>query len=157
MAEPVRGSDTAVINAPADRIWALISDVTRMGQWSPETQSASWTGGSTGPIVGATFAGHNRKGMMRWTGKCEVTVAEPGREFTFVRKGPDGGTTWSYVLEPEGDATKVTESFSQAKLPPAPVRLLGRVAFGADRQAVLLNSVRLTLQRLKEAGESLTP
>src|SRR5262249_43026401 len=126
----------------------------RMGQWSPETRSASWTSGSTGPASGATFAGHNRKGMMRWTGKCEVTVADPGREFTFVRKGPDGGTTWSYRLEPDGGATKVTESFTQARLPAAPVRLFGRVAFGADRQTQLLTSVRTTLQALKGAAES---
>ena len=75
-------------------------------------------------------------------------------EFTFVRRGPDGGTTWRYVLAPENGSTRVTESFAQAKLPPGPVQLLGRVLFGADRQALLLESVRTTLDRLKVAAES---
>lgn len=154
MPEPVKGSDSVVIDAPPEKVWALISDVTRMGEWSPETQSAAWTGSATGPQAGATFAGKNRRGRVRWTGRCEVTVADPGHEFTFVRRGPDGGTTWRYVLEPENGSTRVTESFAQAKLPPAPVQLLGRVLFGADRQALLLESVRTTLDRLKVAAES---
>jgi uncharacterized protein YndB with AHSA1/START domain len=154
MPEPVKGSESVVINAPAEKVWALISDVTRMGDWSPETQSAAWTGSATGPVVGATFAGKNRKGWVRWTGRCQVTVSDPGREFAFVRQGPDGGTTWRYVLESQDGATRVTESFQQAKLPPAPVRIIGSIAFGSDRQALLLESVRTTLSRLKAAAES---
>lgn len=154
MPEPLRGSDSIVIDAPPEVVWGMVSDVTRMGEWSPETQSASWSGASTASAVGATFAGKNRRGPVRWTGRCEVTVSEPGREFTFVRKGPDGGTTWRYLLEPAGSSTKVTESFTQTKLPPPPVRLVGRVLFGADRQTILLNSVKTTLGRLKSAAES---
>lgn len=153
MPEPVRGSDSILIDAPPDVVWAMVSDVTRMGEWSPETRAASWTGGSSGPKAGATFAGKNRKGFARWTGKCEVTVAEPGREFTFVRKGPDGGTTWRYIFEPDGTLTRVTESFSQAKLPGAPLRLVGSLLFGSDRQALLMESVRTTLSRLKASAE----
>lgn len=152
MPEPVQGTESVHIDVPPEFVWDLVSDVTRMGQWSPETQSAAWTSGS-GPAVGATFAGKNRRGRMRWTGRCEVTVAERGREFTFVRRGPDGGTTWSYKLEPEGSGTRVTESFRQAKLPPAPVRLIGQVLFGADRQRMLEDSVRTTLSRLKATAE----
>ena len=122
MPEPVKGSDSIVIEAPPEKVWSLISDVTRMGEWSPETQSAAWTGSASGPSPGATFAGKNRKGWMRWTGRCEVTVADPGREFTFIRRGPDGGTTWSYVLEPENGATRVTESLIHAYSPPPPLR-----------------------------------
>jgi hypothetical protein len=151
--EPVRGSDSVHIDAAPDVVWNLISDVTRMGEWSPETYAASWTGSESRPVVGARFAGKNRHGWARWTGRCEVTVAEPAREFAFVRRGPDGGTTWRYVLETEDRGTKVTESFNQAKLPPLPLRLFGTVAFGSDRQALLLESVRTSLQRMKEGAE----
>ena len=153
MAEPVHGSDSIHIDAPPELVWDMVSDVTRMGQWSPETQSAAWTSGS-GPALGATFAGKNRRGWVRWTGRCEVTAAERGRDFTFVRRGPDNGTTWSYVMESEGGGTKLTESFNQARLPALPVRLVGRVLFGADRQRLLEDSVRTTLARIKSAAES---
>jgi hypothetical protein len=157
MAEPFNGSDSIIINAPADKIWGLITDVTRVGEWSPETRSAAWTRGSTGPVVGAKFKGHNRKGWMRWTGSCEVTVADPGREFSFVRRDPDGGTTWRYVLESEDDATKVTESFSQGKVPTGPLRLFGRLAFGENRENDMVAGVRTTLQGLKASAESSAP
>lgn len=156
MIEPMRGSESVHIDSDPASVWKLISDVTRMGEWSPETQSAAWTSGQAGPAVGAAFAGKNRYRWTRWTGRCEVTVAEPGREFTFVRRGPDGGTTWSYVLEPEQGGTKLTESFAQAKVPAAPLRLLGRVLFGADRERRLHAGVRTTLERLKAAAEDAT-
>jgi hypothetical protein len=154
--ESMRGSERIHIDSAPEAVWKLISDVTRMGEWSPETQSAAWIGGQAGPVVGATFAGKNRYRWTRWTGKCAVTVAEPGREFTFVRRGPDGGTTWSYVLEPEDGGTNVTESFCQARVPGAPLRLLGRVLFGADRERRLRAGVRTTLERLKATAENET-
>jgi hypothetical protein len=153
MAEPVRGSSSIHIDAAPDVVWDLVSDVTRMGDWSPETYAAAWTGAESRPVVGATFAGKNRKGRIRWTGKCDVTEADSGREFAFVRRGPDGGTTWRYTLTPAEGGTDVTESFTQAKLPPLPLRLLGRIAFGADREQLLCESVRTTLRRLKTAAE----
>jgi carbon monoxide dehydrogenase subunit G len=145
MPEPVSGSESIDIAAPPEFVWRLISDITRMGEWSPETSTATWTGGSSGPIVGAAFVGHNRRGRLRWKGRCEVTVADEPREFAFVRKGPDGGTTWRYRLEADNGHTTVTESFSQAKLPPLPVQLFGRLIFGSDRHQQLLNSVGTTL------------
>jgi uncharacterized protein YndB with AHSA1/START domain len=156
MPEPVNGSVTTEIAASPESVWELITDISRMGEWSPETESATWAAGGSGPVVGASFVGHNRRGWLRWKGRCEVVAADPNREFAFVRKGPDGGTTWRYLLEAGDSCTKVTESFSQAKLPPLPVQLLGRLAFGTNRQEELLKSVRTTLSRLKTAAESQT-
>lgn len=50
------------IKASRERLWEMVSDVTRMGDWSPETTTAVWTGGATGPAVGAKFRGSNRHG-----------------------------------------------------------------------------------------------
>jgi hypothetical protein len=44
-------------SATREEAWALIADITRMGDWSPETTSAVWRGGATGPALGARFRG----------------------------------------------------------------------------------------------------
>jgi DNA repair protein RadC len=54
-----------------------------MGEWSSECHTCEWHDGVDGPVVGATFDGHNRNGEHEWTTQGTVTVAEPGREFVF--------------------------------------------------------------------------
>lgn len=49
----MRGSVTVHINAPSDTVWSLISDVTQIGRFSPETFEARWLDGATGPAKGA--------------------------------------------------------------------------------------------------------
>jgi hypothetical protein len=53
--------------------WELIADVTRIGDWSPETTSAAWTAGTGGPAEGARFRGTNRMGSKKWTANCLVS------------------------------------------------------------------------------------
>src|SRR6516165_1491523 len=109
----MRGSVTVHMSASPERVFALVSDVTRIGKYSPETFEAVWIDGATGPAVGARFRGHvkrNGKGPIYWT-TCTVTACEPGREFAFgVGNGPEPLNVWSYTLEPAGDGTDVTES-----------------------------------------------
>ena len=114
-------SVTVHMKATPDEVWALVSDVTRIGSYSPETFEAEWLDGATGPAVGATCRGHvkrNGKGPIYWT-TCTVVSCETGREFGFVVGPPDKAiNTWRYRIEPAGDGTDVTESFELAdKLP----------------------------------------
>ena len=114
-------SVTVHMAAPPERIWELVSDVTKIGRYSPETFEAEWLDGATGPAVGAKFRGHvkrNRKGPIYWT-TCTVMVCEPGREFAFgVGPRDKPLNVWRYRLEPRGDGTDVTESFELANTPP---------------------------------------
>ncbi len=43
------------IAAPPEKVYALVSDITRMGEWSPECRSCRWADEATGPTVGARF------------------------------------------------------------------------------------------------------
>jgi hypothetical protein len=43
------------LDAPPDQVWELVSDVTRIGEFSPETFEARWRRGLDGPEVGAKF------------------------------------------------------------------------------------------------------
>ena len=85
-------SCSVVIEAPAERIYELVSDLPRMGDWSPECRQVEWLDRSTGPAVGATFIGHNKggpAGLMKWSRRGRVLMADPGREFAFVTE--EGG------------------------------------------------------------------
>lgn len=139
--------------APAEKIWALLSDVTRIGRYSPETFEAEWLDGATGPAVGARFRGHvkrNGKGPTYWT-TCTVTASEPGREFAFGVGSPSKPlNVWSYRLEPAGDGTDVTESFALAETPA--LRLYWAL-LGWARGRTNRNGMRTTLERIKAEVE----
>ena len=140
--------------APPDRVWDLVSDVSRIGEFSPETFEAKWVGGATGPQLGAQFRGHvkrNRKGPIYWT-TCTVVASEPGREFAFGVGAPGKAlNTWRYVLEPTADGTDVTESF---ELTPRPLLRLYWAALGWARGPTNINGMRTTLERIKTAVET---
>jgi hypothetical protein len=147
-------SVTVHMDAPPEKVWALVSDVTRIGEFSPEVFEAEWLDGATGPAVGARFRGHvrrNERGPVYWT-TCSVTECEPGRAFAFG-VGPPGKAlnTWGYRLEARDGGTDVTESFRLAdklglKLYWA---LLGWARGRRNR-----DDMRTTLERMKAVVES---
>ncbi len=107
-------SDSITINASPDDVYAIVSDVNRIGELSPVCRSGAWDDPAHAGKEGAWFTGHNAIGAFTWDTHCKVVVAQPGREFTFVNHGPNGElelVRWGYTLEPVGDGTKVTESW----------------------------------------------
>jgi uncharacterized protein YndB with AHSA1/START domain len=153
----VKGSVTVRIAAPPDRVWHLVSDVTRIGEFSPETFEAQWLDGAAGPRPGARFRGHvrrNGRGPVYWT-TCTVTAADPGREFAFSVAGLGGATanTWRYRLEPapaDEPGTDVTESF---EMPPTLVNRIYWTLGGRGRLRTNLDGMRATLERIKAVVE----
>jgi uncharacterized protein YndB with AHSA1/START domain len=150
----MQDSVTVHMAAPPERIWELVSDVTRIGRYSPETFEAEWLDGATGPAVGARFRGHvkrNGKGPTYWT-TCTVVASEPGREFAFaVLTGGKPLNVWRYQLEPNGDGTDVTESFQLART--APLRVYWAL-LGWARGRTNRNGMTQTLERVKADVES---
>jgi len=109
-----KGTASVVINRRPDDVWAAIADVTRMGDWSPECIAGRWVDGATEAMDGARFEGDNvamvaGRTVKKWTTTSVVSACEPGRLFEFIA---EDYTTWRYELRPEGDHTRVTESFS---------------------------------------------
>jgi uncharacterized protein YndB with AHSA1/START domain len=149
-------SVTVHMAASPMKVWDLVSDVTKIGRYSPETFEAEWLEGATGPSVGAKFRGHvkrNQKGPIYWT-TCTVTASEPGREFAFGVGRPEKPlNVWRYQLEASGDGTDVTESFTLAKT--LPLRLYWAM-LGWARGKTNRDGMRTTLERIKaevEAGQ----
>jgi hypothetical protein len=145
------------IAASADRLYDLVADLPRMGNWSNECRAVEWTGGATGPAVGARFVGHNAigpRGMIKWSRKGRVLVADPGREFAFVtEEGGREGVVWRYRFTPSGDSTRVTESYEVKWLP---VKFRVADVF-TNRYRSIVGTMRHTLKQLKVAAEKATP
>lgn len=151
----MQGEVTIHMNAPVERVWDLVSDVTRIGEFSPETFDAEWTDGATGPAVGARFRGHvkrNQKGPTYWT-QCKVTVCEPNRAFEFdVVMGRDRAiNTWGYRLREAEGGTDVTEYFRLADNIGTRIywALLGRLRGRTNDR-----NMRATLERIKGVVEA---
>ena len=141
----MRGEARIFIAAPAEQVYGMVSDITRMGQWSPETKKASWVGGATGPAVGARFRGINRSGVFFWWTTPKVTEVEPGKVFEF--KTSD--TTWRYEFLPTEGGTEVVESFVAGHVPWIFDALYKRT----NRERILVKGMEKTLARLKAAAE----
>jgi uncharacterized protein YndB with AHSA1/START domain len=153
-ARPLRGEVSLQVDAAPEKVWSLVSDVTRIGEFSPETFEARWTRGSTGPEVGASFKGHvkrNGVGPTYWS-LCQVTACVPNEVFEFA-VGTDDITlnNWGYRLEADGDGTKVTEYFRIE--PSVPMRLYWMV-LGPLRGRTNERGMRTTLARMKAVLES---
>jgi uncharacterized protein YndB with AHSA1/START domain len=150
----MQGNVTVRIDAPAREVWELVSDVTRVGEFSPETFEAQWLDGVAGPRAGARFRGHvrrNGRGPVYWT-LCTVVACEPEREFAFTVGGPGGATivTWRYRLTEAPGGTDVTEAFEMAAMPVT--RLYWALA-GHWRMRTNLAGMRRTLEKMKAVAE----
>ena len=152
-----RHEHTVTIAAPPDAVYAVVADITRMGELSPVCTGGEWV------EEGRTFTGHNAIGEFTWSTRCRVEVAEPGREFAFVNTGANGDVDlvrWGYRFDPVdgGAATEVTETWQV--LPDYAGFVKGDdpeldVEARVEGMAVMAREgMAATLQRLKEIVES---
>ena len=147
-------SESVDVDAPAEAIYDLVADLTRMSEWSPECARVEWEDGATRPAADARFVGHNRGGpfkLMRWSRHGRVLVAEPGCEFAFAtEEGGREGTVWRYRFEAVDGGTRVTESYHVDWIP-----LWARIVdVPTNRAKELREAMRHTLGHLKTAAEA---
>lgn len=151
--ELLTGSASIVIDRPVAEVFAAVSDVARMGEWSPECVACRWSDGVAGPGVGATFSGDNvaKAGpvtLKRWTTTSEITCYEQDTLFEFVA---EGYSTWRYEFEARGNSTSVTESFSFAA-PTGVQRFLYETVM--RRSTSMVKGMDDTLARIKQVLEA---
>lgn len=145
---------TRDIAAPPDAVYAAISDVTRMGEWSEECHTCEWHEGFGGPAVGAVFDGHNRNGDHEWTTQGTVVEADPGRAFAFECAMSDFHfSNWGYRIEPTAQGSRVTE-WTENLLPESVMESAAAISGITDRDARNRQTMSGTLERLAAALEA---
>jgi len=147
-------SVTRDFSASAEKLWAMVSDVTRMGEWSPENEGGEWLSDATAARPGARFRARNRVGKRSWRTVAAVVDAEPGRRFSFrVSAGPVKVADWAYTFEPTPNGCRVTESWTDLR--PGWFKPLARLGTGVgDRAAHNRAGMDETLERLAAVAES---
>jgi hypothetical protein len=157
VAGPIRGHVTSHSAADVHDIWQVLTDVTRMGQWSPECTGCTWLdhGGAVG--VGTRFRGTNRWGPIRWATICTIEVFDVDKCFAYSARHWSGAQTrWSYKFARHQAGTLIRQSFESVETPTI-VLLLDKVTGRPHR---LKRQVRTTLTRLSafvEQGISTSP
>ncbi|WP_237341633.1 SRPBCC family protein [Williamsia soli] len=161
-------SDSIDIAASAQALYSMISDPTRMGEWSPENLGATVVNPKPDgeAFVGMVFEGTNRRGRARWVTRCTVTAADSAERFAFRvhaigRKAPKlkgANASWEYRFEAnDSGGTTVTETWfdDRRRWPRAVVEIFDRVVTsGTTFPEFQEKNIARTLQALKSAAEA---
>ena len=137
-------SVSRVIPADPLTVYDHLSDITTIGERSPETHAAKWM------THGKKFKGYNHIGpLYRWSTVCKVTADVPGRVFAFDVAWPSK-TSWRYELTALNDATEVTLTMTKMQPQAAPVLAIQRMVGVHDRAQHLRTGMDRTLDRLAQ-------
>ncbi|CAN5506539.1 SRPBCC family protein [soil metagenome] len=148
-------SESIVVAVTPDELYALVSDVTRTGEWSPICTACWWDEGPAAQL-GAWFIGRNETPERSWETRSQVVAADPGLEFAWEVN--NGWVRWGYTFEPVGpEATRLTESWVFH-----PKGLAGfRERFGEaadeqiqERRAAAVTGIPATLAAIKRVAEA---
>jgi len=145
------------VTASPEILWGLISDLARMGEWSPECTGVKWAGaapGPAGPSVGAVSKGKNKIGIRRWSTKGTIVAVEPNRRIVWdIAALGLPVARWSYSIDPGDGGCRVTESWEDKR--GALINAVGPLTTGVkDRAAHNEVGMRTTLERLKAVAEA---
>jgi uncharacterized protein YndB with AHSA1/START domain len=139
------------IDAPVARVWALVSDLSRMPQWSPQCRLMK----ALGPVrQGTRTINLNRRNKMFWPTTCVVTEVIPEKKLAFQVN--QNGTIWSYELEPTDAGTRLVESRHAENGVTAFSTLSVNAMLGGvpNFERELVDGMNASLSRIKAAAES---
>jgi hypothetical protein len=147
-------SDSVYVTRDPEAVYALVSDVTRMGEWSPVCRACWWDDPDAGPVAGAWFTGRNQTPERVWETRSQVTVAD-GRSFVWEVNG--GWVRWGFTVAPEAGGTRLTQHW---RLLPRGVDGFGE-RYGDDADAQIAerteaahSGIPTTLAAIKRTAEA---
>lgn len=145
--------ETVEVAAPPERVWALVSDLPRLAEWSPQVVR-SFVRGPRPVRRGSRLVNLNRRGLLVWPTRSEVVRFEPTRAVAF--RIPENLTTWSFVLEPTELGTRIVHRREAPEgILPISYRLTEAFLGGEESfQAELREGMRSTLARIRATAES---
>ncbi|MCY0956598.1 MULTISPECIES: SRPBCC family protein [unclassified Streptomyces] len=160
-----------VVNATPEEVYAVVSDLPRSAEWSPECMGGEWISGEPS-AVGSIFRGENLRSeqvvawapLVRgtWYTEARVTAAEPGRTFRWMmltHAQEDQESVWGFDVEADGSGSVLTHHFRMGKATAGIHKIVadldeaGRRKFVDDWTAKLVQDLDATLSRIKDVIE----
>jgi len=154
---PKSGHVEVVADATPEAIWEIVSDITRVGEWSHECKAGVRLDGATSARPGARFKGTNKNGRQSWSRSNEVVSVDAPRELSWktvpTRLYADS-TVWTFTLEPVDGGTRIVQRFQVLKINPLLDRLFyALIPKHRDRTDALRDDIR----RLGEVARTGVP
>lgn len=150
MAAPVLQAQVEIA-APVSRVWELVSDLSRMPQWSPQCRRMKTLGG---PLrQGSRTVNLNRRKFLFWPTTSRVTEFIPEKKLAF--RVNENGTVWSYELEPTDTGTRLVETRHAENGVKAVSNMAVNAFMGGvpDFESELVDGMNQSLARIKAAAE----
>ena len=138
------------IDAPVAKVWTLVSDLSRMPQWSPQCRVMK----ALGPVrQGTRTINFNRRNRMYWPTTSVVTEVIPEKKLAF--RVNQNNTVWSYELEPTETGTRLVETRHAENGTTAFSNLSINALMGGvpNFERELVDGMNATLSRIKAAAE----
>jgi hypothetical protein len=165
-------SARTTVSVPPEKVYAVVSDLGRSGEWSPECVGGAWIIGEPG-TVGSVFRGENRRAadvvawapVVRgtWFTESEVVVAEPGRTFGWsmrTKAGEKQDSVWTYDISPApGGGSVLTHRFRMGAATEgirgitADMDSAARDQFFAEWSTKLAGDMHVTVERIRRVVE----
>lgn len=145
-----------MVEASAETLYDMVSDITRTGEWSPVCTTCWWDDEAKAGQVGAWFTGRNELPHRTWETRSQVEVAERGRKFAWVVGG--SFVRWGFTLTPADTGTILSEYW---EFLPGGIAMFEE-KFGdqadfqiTDRTQQALDGIPKTLAAIKQIAESI--
>ena len=153
--------ESVIVEASAELLYDLLSDITRTGEWSPVCTSCWWDDEAEPGRVGAWFTGRNELPHRTWETRSEVVTAERGREFAWVVGGRF--VRWGFSFAAAESGTVLTESweflpggiamFEEKFGDEAPAQITDRTQQALDGIPKTLAAIKRIAEASTDAGE----
>ena len=146
------------VTADPSTVWQMITDLPKMGDYSPENIGGHWINGATGPAVNAKFRGTNQNGEKQWWTRVKVVACDEERRFTFDVRTPFGVrvSRWSYQITPTPTGCVLTEQWFRVGNWIVRNFLGPKVTGREDRPGFNVESIEYTLAAVKARAERTT-
>lgn len=147
MAAPLLEASTE-IKATPEKVWAVVSDLQRMGEWSPQCRKVIVRGG--GPVtLGTKTINVNKRGLLVWPTTAKVVRFEENKEIAY--RITENGSIWSFTITPSENGVKLTERREAPNNTKKVSQVLINVAMGGEKpfDAELVDGMNQTLGKIK--------
>ncbi|MFC0439900.1 SRPBCC family protein [Kutzneria buriramensis] len=159
------------VSATAAEVYAVVSDLTRSAEWSPECMGGTWTSGEPA-AVGSVFRGENHRRddvvgwapLVRgtWFTEAEIVAAEPGRTFRWAMRthtGVNQESVWGFDIDAADEGSVLTHHFRMGRATlgihkiTAELDEAARERFVVEWTDKLEQDIAQTLKRIKDVIE----